>query len=1018
MQNKGLVRILAVCLALVCAFYLSFSLVTSHYDKKAKEYAGDDAQKEFFYLDSIASEKVWFGYTLKECREKEINLGLDLKGGMNVTMEVSVPEILRALSGYNTTENFNAAMAAAIQKQRSSSEDFVTLFIESYKEIDANAQLASIFSTFELKDKVTLTSTNEEVEKVIREEVEGAINNSFNVLRTRIDRFGVVQPNIQKLSQAGRILIELPGIKEPERVRKLLQGSANLEFWETYELNEILPMLAQINNEYAKINASTEAASADAAPQVEKEAAPAKEEVADANEELADLVENLSEDSLQVEVDQAAQLEAYKKANPLFAILNPSINQAGQAYRGPIVGTVHYTDTARVNAMLNSTIAKQVLPRDLRLKWTVKAIDEAGSIYQLIALKAQRDGRASLEGDVITDARADFSQMSAYANVSMSMNAEGAKAWQRITKDNIGKSIAIVLDGYVYSFPTVQNEIAGGNSQITGNFTVEEAKDLANTLKSGKMPAPARIIQEDVVGPSLGHEAIVNGMWSFVLGFILILLYMIFYYGAIPGLIADGALLCNVFLLVGILASFSAVLTLPGIAGIVLTMGMAVDANVLIYERIREEMEAGKNLRKAIEDGFKGAISAIVDANVTSFLTGAILAIFGTGPIKGFAVTYMIGIISSFLTAVFLTRLWLEAYAKRENAKELTFTTPLMKDFLKHTKADFVGARKVFYIISGVLVILGLLGLEPHMFGKLNLGIDFSGGRNYVIRFAQDVNTQQVEKTLTDAFMAQNPEGENLSMRVITIGAQNQIRVSTNFKINENSETLDDEIEALLYEGVKPYLPEGTTLGEFKSTEINPEVGIMQSQKVGPAIADDITQAAFIAIVCALLGIFLYILIRFRNFAYSVGAVAALAHDSILVLGCYALLWKVMPFSMEIDQAFIAAILTVIGYSINDTVVIFDRVREYNKLYPKRDRMININGAINSTLSRTFSTSMSTFVVLLAIFCFGGESIRGFVFALLVGVIVGTYSSMCVAPNIAYEIQKAQDRRREKKAAK
>ena len=1010
MQNKGLVRFMAVCFALICAFYLSFSLVTSHYDKKAKEYAGDDAAKEYAYLDSIASEKVWFGYTLKECREKELNLGLDLKGGMNVTMEVSVPEILRALSGYNTSENFDKAMKMAQEKQKSSGADFVTLFIESYKEIDANAQLASVFSTFELKDKVTLNSTNEEVEKVIREEVEGAINNSFNVLRTRIDRFGVVQPNIQKLSQAGRILIELPGIKEPERVRKLLQGSANLEFWETYEFNEILPAIAQIDREFAAVNA------VDAPAEEAEKEAKVEEQVTDSSD-LAALVENLAEDTLALVEDNAAAVEQYKKDHPLFAIMTPSFNQAGQAYRGPVIGTVHYTDTARVNAMLHSTIAKQVLPRDLRFFWTVKAIDEAGAYYQLVGLKAQRDGRASLEGDVITDARADFSQLSAYATVSMSMNAEGAKAWQRITKDNIGKSVAIVLDGFVYSFPTVQNEIAGGNSQITGNFTVEEAKDLANTLKSGKMPAPARIIQEDVVGPSLGHEAVVNGLWSFALGFLLILIYMIFYYGWIPGLIADAALLCNVFLLVGILSSFSAVLTLPGIAGIVLTMGMAVDANVLIYERIREELRSGKNLKKSITDGFKGAISAIVDSNVTSLLTGIILAIFGTGPIKGFAVTYMIGIISSFATAVFLTRLWLEAYAKHEDA-EVSFTTPWMRNFLQNVKAKFVESRKVFFIISGTLVVVGLLGLEPHMFGKLNLGIDFSGGRNYVIRFAQDVNTQAIEQSLTDAFMAQNPEGENLSMRVITIGAQNQIRVSTNFKIYENSETLDDEIEALLYEGLKTYLPEGITLDEFRSTEINPEVGIMQSQKVGPAIADDITTAAFIAVICALIGIFLYILLRFRNFAYSTGAVVALAHDSIIVLGCYALLWKVMPFSMEIDQSFIAAILTVIGYSINDTVVIFDRVREYNTLYSKRDRGININDAINNTLSRTFSTSMSTLVVLLAIFVFGGESIRGFVFALLVGVIVGTYSSMCLAPNVAYVIQKAQDRRREAKLQK
>ena len=1013
MQNKGLVRLLAVCLALICAFYLSFSLVTSHYDKKAKEYGAGDALKEFYYQDSLASQKVWFGYTLKECREKEINLGLDLKGGMNVTMEVSVPDILRALSGYNTSEAFNQAMNAAKLKQRTSGDDFVTLFVESFMEANPEGQLAAIFSTFELKDKVTLNSTNAEVESVLREEVDGAITNSFNVLRTRIDRFGVVQPNIQRLSQPGRILIELPGIKEPERVRKLLQGSANLEFWETYELNEILPQLAQINNEFGKQNAATDAAEATENVAEEK---PAK---AVESDDIAALVDEVAaEDNLAKTAEAEAQaVENYKKTNPLFYILNPSINQAGQAYRGPVVGTVHYTDTARVSAMLNSAIAKQVLPRDIRFRWTVKPIDESGTLYQLVALKAQRDGRSSLEGDVITDARADFSQLSAYANVSMSMNAEGAKAWQRITKDNIGKSIAIVLDGYVYSFPTVQNEIAGGNSQITGNFTVEEAKDLANTLKSGKMPAPARIIQEDVVGPSLGREAVTAGLWSFVLGFLLILIYMVFYYGWIPGLIADGALLCNIFLLVGVLASFSAVLTLPGIAGIVLTMGMAVDANVLIYERIREELRGGKNLRKAIEDGFKGAISAIVDANVTSFLTGAILAIFGTGPIKGFAVTYMIGIVTSFLTAVFLTRLWLESYANRENAKELSFTTKLMANFMQNTKAKFVENRKVFYIISCCVVIISIIGLEPHLFGRLNLGIDFSGGRNYVIRFAQPVNTQEVEENLTNVFMAQNPEGENLSMRVITIGDANQIRVSTNFRINDDSETLDDEIEALLYEGCKPYLSDDITMEQFKSTEINPNIGVMQSQKVGPAIADDITQAAVIAIIVALIGIFLYILLRFRNFAYSVGAVTALAHDAIIVLGAYALLWKIMPFSMEIDQAFIAAILTVIGYSINDTVVIFDRIREYHKLYPKRDRHQNINDAINNTLSRTFSTSMSTLVVLLAIFIFGGESIRGFVFALLIGVLIGTYSSMCIAPQVAYEIQQAQDRRRAKKLA-
>ena len=1009
MQNKGLVITLAVCLALVSAFYLSFSFVTNSYDKKAAEYAQGDAVKEYQYLDSVAGEKVWFGYTLKECREKELNLGLDLKGGMNVTMEVSVSDILRVLSGHNTSDIFNQAIALANQKQKTSGADYLTLFFESFYELDPDAQLASIFSTFELKDKVSLNSTNAEVEKVISEEVNGAIDNSFNVLRTRIDRFGVVQPNIQKLSQTGRILIELPGIKEPERVRKLLQGSANLEFWETYDLVEIFPQLIQINDELAKANASTEAAQTE----VKEEKAT---EVVDDIEALVEATDSLA----QAEADQKAALEEFKKNNPLFAAIQLSVNQANQPYQGPVVGTAHYTDTAKVMDMLTSQVAKSILPRDLHLCWTVKSIDAAEAYYQLVALKSQTSGRPSLEGDVITDARADFGQTSAYANVSMTMNAEGARDWQRITGSNIGKSIAIVLDGYVYSFPTVQNEIAGGSSQITGNFTVEEAKDLANTLNSGKMPAPARIIQEDVVGPSLGKEAITAGMWSFVLGFILIMLYMICYYGFTAGMIANFALLCNVFLLAGILSSFSAVLTLPGIAGIVLTMGMAVDANVLIYERIREERRAGKNLRKAIEDGFSNAISAIIDSNVTSFLTGAILAIFGTGPIKGFAVTYMIGIVSSFLTAVFVCRLLLEAYAKRENAKELNFTTKLMQNFLQNTKVNFIGGRKVTYIISGIIIVLGALALNPNFFGKLNLGIDFSGGRNYIVRFAQDVNTEEVNASLDNVFMeakAELGDEESFALNVITIGDANQVRISTNYLINDNSENVEETIEKLLYEGCKPFLPEGITLGEFKSTEINPEIGIMQSQKVGPAVADDITQSAIWAVLAALLGIFLYVLIRFRNVAFSIGALVGLAHDALFVLGAYALLWKVMPFSMEIDQSFIAAILTIIGYSINDTVVVFDRVREYKGLYPKRELISNINNALNDTLSRTFSTSMSTFVVLLAIFCFGGETIRGFVFALMLGVIIGTYSTLFVATPIAYDIQEAIARRKEKKAA-
>ena len=1013
MQNNKIVRNLAYCLAcflvLACAFYLSFSFVTSHYDKAAAEYAQGDSVKLSMYQDSLASEKVWFGYTLKECREKEINLGLDLKGGMNVTMEVEVPSIIRALADDNQSENFNRALEMASKKQETSGEDYVTLFIESYQELDPQIQLAAIFSTPALNNKVTSTSTNDEVKAVLQEEVDGAITNSFNVLRTRIDRFGVVQPNIQRLSQTGRILIELPGIKEPERVRKLLQGSANLEFWETYNLQEITSQLERLDGELAKSGVDT--------AKVEAEAEEETEEVAVADttkSEVEQLAEAVAKDSL---ADAKKDMEQWRAEHPLFAKLQLNVGEGGQVGYGPVVGLAHYTDTAKINAMLTGTQARQILPNDICFRWTVKAVDNANAYYQLVALKGH-NGRASLEGDVITDARADFSQTSAYANVSMSMNSDGAKAWQRITKDNIGKSVAIVLDGLVYSFPTVQNEISGGQSQITGNFTVEEAKDLANTLKSGKMPAPARIIQEDVVGPSLGREAIEAGLWSFILGFCLILLYMIFYYGWIPGLIADFALLCNVFLLVGVLASFSAVLTLPGIAGIVLTMGTAVDANVLIYERIREELRAGKGMRKAIEDGFKGAITAIIDANVTSFLTGAILAIFGTGPIKGFAVTYMIGIISSFLTAVFITRLLLEDYANREGAKELSFTTKLMKNFLQNVHFDFVNARKWAYCLSGALVIFAILGLEPHIFGKLNLGIDFSGGRNYVVRFDQPVSTEAVKASLDDIFMANLNGEDTYSLNVITIGNDNQVRISTNYMINNNSEAVDEQIEKMLYDGTKQFLATEIPFEDFRSTLVNPEVGIMQSQKVGPAIADDITTAAFWAVLAALAGIFLYILLRFRNFAYSVGALAALAHDTVIILGLYAILWKIMPFSMEIDQSFIAAILTVIGYSINDTVVIFDRVREYNTLYPKRAKDENINAALNNTLSRTFSTSMSTFVVLLAIFCFGGETIRGFVFALLMGVIVGTYSSVFIASPIAFDIQRAIQRRKEKKAQK
>ncbi len=979
MQNKGLVRLFAVALTLVCLFYLSFSFVTGTYNKKAKEYAAGDKMKEYTYLDSIASEKVWLGYTLKECREKEINLGLDLKGGMNVTLEVSVPDIIRSLSGFNTTPNFNQALALASEKQKTNSQmQYLDLFVQAYSELDPQAKLATIFSTFELKDRISLNTSNADVVKVLKEEIDGAISNSFNVLRTRIDRFGVVQPNIQKLDNTGRILIELPGIKEPERVRKLLQGSANLEFWETYELSEIFNNLLEANKVlYAVQSAGT---AIDTTAQVA-----AKTEV---NETVVlskvDSLKAALEKKSEAAADSAKMIETSRKENPLFAVLQIDPNRG----RGPVVGVAHSKDTAKINSYLSTKQVKEVLPRDLGLRWSVKAIDERGEFFQLVAIKiTNRDGRAPLSGDVITDARADFSQTSAYANVSMSMNAEGAKTWARMTKDNIGKSIAIALDGYVYSFPTVNTEITGGNSQITGNFSVEEAKDLANTLKSGKMPAPARIVQEDIVGPSLGQEAINSGLISFLVAFLLVLLYMILYYGAVPGLIADMALFANVFFLIGILASFSAVLTLPGIAGIVLTLGMAVDGNVIIYERIREELRAGKTLKRSIEDGYGNAISAIVDANVTTLITGIVLSVFGTGPIKGFANTLIIGIITSFITAVFLTRIMLETYAKRETAKELPFTTKITKGWFQNMHLDFIGGRKIAYVISGSLIVISLISFATR---GLSLGVDFSGGRNYVVRFDEPVKTDDVRQLLANSF-----EGTNV--QVITIGSENQVRISTKFKIDDNSVTIDDEIEGRLYDGLKTLLKDDVTKETFVSEYIK------SSQRVGPTIADDIKRAAVFAIIFAILAIGLYIFIRFSEIGYSLGATAALTHDAVITIGAFSLLYSIMPFSMEIDQSFIAAILTVVGYSVNDTVIIFDRIRENIQLYPKRDRKTVMNDAINATLSRTFSTSMSTIVVLLAIFLFGGETIRGFIFAMLFGIAIGTYSSIFVAAPVAYQ---------------
>ena len=991
MQNKGFVKVFAVLLTLVCMFYLSFSFVTRHYNSKAAEYAGGDPVKESSYLDSLSTQKVWLGYTLKECREMEISLGLDLKGGMNVVLELNVADVIRSLSNNNQDENFNKALDLAYENQATSQKDFIDLFAEEYKKLDNGARLSAIFSTFELKDKITPQSSDAQVIAVLKEELKSAIDNSFNVLRTRIDRFGVVSPNIQRLETAGRILVELPGVKEPERVRKLLQGSANLEFWETYNLPEIYQQLVAADNMLATILKSddTAAVGSDTTAIEATEEVFADNAAAETTNDADSLLAKIGEDK--PEAQAAKSMEEFAKQHPLFAVLQ--INQYnGQLAPGPVVGIADKKDIAKINEYLNMKQVKDILPRNLSLKWGVKAIDEKEQYFYLYAIKmTNRDGTPALGGDVVTDANADFVQQAGRSEqqVSMTMNAEGAKAWARLTKENIGKAVAIVLDDMVYSAPNVQVEITGGRSQITGHFTPEEAKDLANVLKSGKMAASVHIVQEDVVGPSLGQEAINSGVISFVLALILLMFYMCAFYGVLPGLIADGALVLNIFFTMGILASFQAVLTLPGIAGMVLTLGMAVDANVLIYERTKEELRAGKSLNKAIADGYSNAFSAIFDSNLTSIITGVVLFYFGTGPIRGFATTMIIGLFASFLTAVFLTRIVYEALLAKDKLKNVTFTTSITKDLLTNPKINFLAARKVGYLIPAGIIVLGAISMSTI---GLNNGIDFTGGRNYVIRFAQDVKTDEV-RNLLDAQL----DG---SVSVIQIGTPDQVRVSTNYKIEDNDPAIDQEIENKLFEGVKSLLPEGTTLAQFTDQYIQ------SSQKVGPSMADDIKNAAFLAVVFAMFCMAAYILLRFRDISFSVGAFASVAVTTLCIISFYTLLWKVLPFSMEVDQTFIAAILTIIGYSINDTVVVFDRIRETIGLYPKRDRYQVINDALNSTLSRTFNTSLTTLVVVLCIFILGGATIRSFTFAILLGIIIGTYSTLFVATPIAYELQK------------
>jgi SecD/SecF fusion protein len=994
MQNKGAILTFAILLALVCLYQLSFTFKAKQVEKNAREYAQGDPDKEFYYLDSISGEVVYnfIGlkkFTFKEVKELELNLGLDLRGGMNVTLEVSVDDLVRALSNYNNDSTFNAALARARVMQRGSQEDFVTLFGRAFEDIDPNARLASIFLTLDLRDRININSSNSDVLEVIRRETNAAIDNAFNIIRTRIDRFGVAQPNIQQLQTKGRILVELPGVKDQKRVRSLLQGTAMLEFWETYENQEVYPFLLQANQRIREIQtASNQNASnqQNSENQVQDDAGKAEADtIAGESTLLSELESGALGDTTRVD-----DLASFREEYPLFALLNPSTDQSGQLYFGPAVGIAHSRDTSRVNEMLRREQIRSIFPRDMMFRWTANSMDQAGNYYRLIALKSNtRDGRAPLDGDVITDARQDFDRLGSNPEVSMTMNSEGAKIWQRLTKENIGKSIAIVLDGYVRSFPTVQNEISGGRSSITGLVSIEEAKDLANILKSGKMPAPARIIQEEVVGPSLGREAINSGMYSFMIAFTLVLIYMLFFYSRNAGLSANVALVANVFFVFGILASLGATLTLPGIAGIVLTIGMSVDANVLIYERVQEELRAGKGIKLAISDGYKNAYSAIIDGQVTTLLTGIVLYVFGSGPIKGFATTLIIGILTSLFSAIFLTRLIFEWKLKR--TKEIHFTTKYTQNWLQNTSIKFLDKRKIAYIVSGTLIVISIISLT---FRGLNYGIDFKGGRTYVVRLNQDVQVAEVQAALTDAFGTM-PE-------VKTFGANNQIRITTSYKIEDDSEDVDNEVEELLMQGLKNanMLDNNVSIEEF-TTDYQ-----LSSQKVGPTISDDIRKDSVIAISFALIIIFLYILVRFTNWQYGLGAIAALIHDSLIVLGIFSLLYNVLPFSLEIDQAFIAAILTVLGYSINDTVVVFDRIREYLKLHPKRKRKQNVDEAVNSTLRRTFSTSLSTFVVLLAIFLFGGATIRGFTFALLIGVVVGTYSSIFVASPIAYEFQK------------
>ena len=1009
MQNKGLVICIAVLLTLASLFYLSFSVATHYYDGKIAELEKVDPIKAENYKDSVKYLGI---YSYQKCMETQIGLGLDLKGGMNVILEISVPDVIDVLADHKTDPVYVKSLQEAKKAEETSQSDFISLFIDAYKKNSNGGRLATLFATQQLKGKVSTQSSDSEVEKALRDEVAAAIENSYNVVRNRIDKFGVVQPNIQKLEgQDGRLMVEMPGIREPERMRKLLQGSANLEFWETYNNQEVQPYLVQLDQRLAngETKVDTTATAAKAEAEAKGDSTQAKKEIAKADSSASKpatskfqaKATSTSDAAEKAGATDAAQMAKLKKEHPLLAMLQTIPGDALS-----LVGYAHVRDTAEISKLIHSPLAKQVLPSDLRLLWSAKPADHVNSknIYELHALRVtSADGRAPLEGDVVTDAEDKFDNFGK-PEVSMSMNSEGAREWAQLTKANIGKAIAIVLDGVVYSAPRVNGEITGGQSSISGNFTIEDTKDLANTLKSGRMPAPARIVQEEVVGPTLGAQSIQQGITSFIIAFVLLMIYMVLMYDFIPGMMANCALLLNLFFTLGILASFQSALTMPGIAGIVLTLGTAVDANVLIYERIKEEMRAGKGIKQALQEGYSNAFSAIFDSNLTSLITGIILLVTGTGPIRGFATTWIIGIICSFFTAVFLTRLVYENRLGKDKWLGQKFCTPLSKNLLQNVHVKFMSLYKKTFVFVAVAAVVFI---GSFFVRGLSQSIDFTGGRNYVVTLDKQVPVEDVRKVLDGAFVNTigDKAGQPANTSVIALGAAEKktVRISTNWNIESNDVKTDDEAETILYKALKKaQLVSQANVQSFKNPDIREGGSIISSQKVGPSVAKDITYGAIVSVILALVFIFIYILIRFRNVGFSVGSVVALAIDTLAVIGLYSLCWGWMPFSLEIDQTFIGAILTVIGYSINDKVVVFDRIRENIKLHPKQELASLFNDSINQTLARTINTSLSTLIVLLSIFILGGDSIRSFAFAMILGVFFGTLSSIFIASPVAY----------------